>query len=390
MAYTKEQIETILSDLAATINISDEMFEKADEEYSALGKWIDKKTEEDETNYTVYIYPQGSFALGTVVRPITDEDDYDLDLVCEVENGTSLDAGQLKNDVVKPWLTSYKKTRSDIAEKRRCWHVEYEDVPNFHMDVIPAIPRYPSNADSTMISITDKDDNRVPMYMYQGSNPKGYIKWFFGRCRQRKVASINGRVTNFDMAQQEDLRQNKNKTKLQKAVQLLKRHRDILFEHDPDNKPISIIITTLAGQVYSGESTILDTLLGFVDGVEGYLNTHKKEDGSYSIPNPSYAGEDFADKWTEHPERQAAFFSWLNQLKEDFNLQNLMNRDRVGMGNSIKKSFGAVSGALVFALQGTIEANAVKAGTVKVNTSTGNLTKTGSVGVPPSRHYGEV
>ena len=56
MAYTKEQIETILSDLAATINISDEMFEKADEVYSALGKWIDKKTEEDETNYTVYIY----------------------------------------------------------------------------------------------------------------------------------------------------------------------------------------------------------------------------------------------------------------------------------------------------------------------------------------------
>jgi hypothetical protein len=390
MAYTKEQIETILSDLAATINISDEMFEKADQEYTALGKWIDKKTEEDETNYTVYIYPQGSFALGTVVRPISDEDDYDLDLVCQVENGTNLSAQQLKVDVVKPWLTGYKKTRTEIEEKRRCWHVEYEDVPNFHMDVIPAIPRYPSNADSTMISITDKDKDRVPVYIYQGSNPKGYVKWFFGRCRQRKVASINGRVTNFDMAQQEDLRQNKNKTKLQKAVQILKRHRDVMFENDTDNKPISIIITTLAGQVYSGEDTILDTLLGFVNGVEGYLDAHKKDDGSYSIPNPSYAGEDFADKWKEHPERQAAFFSWLGQLKTDFDLQNLMSRDRVGMGNAIKKSFGAVSGAMVFGVRGFAEANAVKAGTVRVNTSTGNLTRTGTVPVPPSRHYGEV
>lgn len=390
MAYTKDQIETILSDLASTINISDELFQAADDEYTALGKWIDKKTEEDSTNYTVYIYPQGSFALGTVIRPISDEDDYDLDLVCQVENGTKLSAEELKVKVVKPWLTGYKKTKNDIEEKRRCWHVEYEGVPNFHMDVIPAVPRYPSNADSTMISITDKDKDRIPVYEYQGSNPKGYVKWFFSRCRQRKVASVNGKIMNYDMAQQEDLKQNKNKTKLQKAVQILKRHRDVMFENDSDNKPISIIITTLAGQIYSGESTILDTLLGFVDGVEGYLNAHRKEDGSYSIPNPSYAGEDFADKWKEHPERQAAFFAWLKQLQSDFNLQNMMSRDRVGMGSTIKKSFGAASGAMIFGVRGFAEANAVKTGEIKVNTSTGNLTRTGTVTVPPSRHYGEV
>lgn len=110
------------------------------------------------------------------------------------------------------------------------------------------------------------------------------------------------------MARQEDLRQNKYKTNLQKAIQILKRHRDIMFEKDPDNKPISIIITTIAGQVYSGENSILDTLLGFVDGVEIYLNANKKEDGSYSIPNPSYAEEDFADKWKDHPERKAGIF----------------------------------------------------------------------------------
>ena len=389
MAYTKEQIETILSDLASQINISDELFQAADDEYTALGKWIDKKTEEDSTNYTVYIYPQGSFALGTVIKPISDEDDYDLDLVCQVENGTMLSAEQLKVDVVKPWLTGYKKTKNDIEEKRRCWHVEYEDVPNFHMDVIPSIPQYPSDTDSTMINITDKDEKRVPVYEYQGSNPKGYVKWFFGRCRQRKVANVDGKVMNYDMAQQEDLKQNKNKTRLQKAVQILKRHRDVMFENNPDNKPISIIITTLAGQIYSGETSILDTILGFVNGVEFYLNTHRKEDGSYSIPNPSYAGEDFADKWKEHPERQAAFFSWIRQLKTDFNLQNMMSRDRVGMGNAVKKTFGAASGSMVFGVRGFMEANAVKTGDVRVNPSTGNLSRTGTVTVPPSRHYGE-
>lgn len=389
MAYTREQIETILGDLASVINISDELFQKADEEYTRLGRWINKKTEEGSTPYTVSIYPQGSFALGTVIKPISDEDDYDLDLVCQVENGSGLSAEQLKLNVVKPWLVGYKKTKNEIKENRRCWHVEYEDVPSFHMDVIPAIPRYPSNSDSTMISITDKEVNRTPVYDYQGSNPKGYVKWFFGRCRQKKVASVNGMITNFDMAQQEDLKQNKNKTKLQKAVQILKRHRDVMFENDPENKPISIIITTLAGQIYSGESTILDTLIGFIDNVEGYLDSHRKEDGSYSISNPSYASEDFADKWKDHPERQDAFFLWLEQLKSDFNLQNLIKCDRVKMGKEIKRLFGATSGAMVFGVRGINEVNEVKAGNIKVDTSTGNLSRTGTVSIPPSRHYGK-
>jgi len=226
MAYSKEQLETILSNLAATINISDELFQAANDEYTALGKWINKETEKNGTKYNVLIYPQGSFALGTVIKPISGEDDYDLDLVCLVKNGMHLSAKQLKLDVVKPWLTGYKKTKSDIEEKKRCWHLEYEDVPNFHMDVIPAIPKLSSNPDSTMICITDKNKDRFQVYEYQGSNPKGYVQWFFQRCRQKKMGSSGLEVMS-EMAQQEDLKQNKNKTQLQKAVQILKRHSQL-------------------------------------------------------------------------------------------------------------------------------------------------------------------
>lgn len=388
MAYTRAQIETILNDLAATINISDELFQAANNEYLALGRWIDKKTEEDGSRYVVGIYPQGSFALGTVIKPTTDADDYDLDLVCELENGQRLSAEQLKINVVKPWLMSYKKTKTDIEEKRRCWHVEYEDVPNFHMDVIPAVKNMINNKFGASILITDKDESRRPIYEYQGSNPKGYVDWFFERCRQQKPTSTHSRTIVFDKAQQEDLKQSKYKKNLQKAIQLLKRHRDVMFEKDPDNKPISIIITTLAGQIYSGEDTILDTLLGFVDNVEGYLCTTMKE-GHYSIPNPSFPEEDFADKWKKYPERQKAFFVWIRQLKDDLNLQNLMARDRVAMGKEVKKAFGEKSGNKVFGMSGYEEANAVKAGTLRVNTATGNLATTGTVPVPPSRHYGE-
>ena len=33
-------------------------------------------------------------------------------------------------------------------------------------------------------------------------------------------------------------------------------------------------------------------------------------EGKFFIENPSYNGENFADKWNDYPERARAFFEW--------------------------------------------------------------------------------
>ena len=96
-----------------------------------------------------------------------------------------------------------------------------------------------------------------------------------------------------------------------------------------------------------------------------------------------------ADKWKENPERQESFFLWIKQLHNDLYIEDMMNRDRVVMGNSIKESFGRISGTKIFGLRGMAEAKAVKKGELKINTSTGNLIETGTKIIPPSRHYGD-
>ena len=55
-------------------------------------------------------------------------------------------------------------------------------------------------------------------------------------------------------ARVEDVPEYQVKTPLQQGIQILKRHRDIMFVEDPDDKPISIIITTLAAHAYNNES----------------------------------------------------------------------------------------------------------------------------------------
>ncbi len=380
--YTKDQLNEMYKTLGKNIDISDELFEDAVKEYQNLGRWLDRNTPE----YSLSVYPQGSFALGTVVKPLTEKDDYDLDLVCELYLSYGLTARQLKVDVVKPLLLKYRRITGDIVEKRRCWHVEYEEVPNFHMDVIPAIDQI------TYIDITDHDED-TDAYEYIGSNPKGYVNWFFERCKKMTDSMYNTYVLNeklhVDEADVERVKRYKIKTPLQRAVQLLKRHRDIMFEDKPEElKPVSIIITTIAGQLYENEDNIFDALDSILFKAEEYINSNKIGE-QYYIENPSYPGENFADKWNEHPERASAFISWIRQARKDLINSDLKYMMRSDIATHIKKVFGVTAGTKLFEEMAKADSAAVKNSSLRIDTKTGSLSTTGTVTVPQNHHHGK-
>ena len=379
--YTKSAINELYRRYAIAIDISDEMFENAVGEYKALGKWIDQET----PDYKIGIYPQGSFALRTVVRPISDEDDYDLDLVCEFAQSYGLSARQLKVDVVKPLLVDYKRINGEILNKRRCWHVEYEEVPNFHMDVVPAY------ANGTSIRITDHDEE-IDVYQYIGSNPAGYVKWFFERCKKQHQLMYEAYVRDHSLVIQqadvEEVKRQKVKTPLQRAIQLLKRHRDIMFQdRDEKEKPISIIITTVAAQLYQEEDNVFDALKNILENAPRYIRNNMR-DGRLFVENPSFAGENFADKWNEHPERARAFFEWLYQAQNDLVDDKLLNYDRLAMASHTKQVFGESIGTKVFAEMAKEDRAGLKDNTLKVSAATGAISVKGTVPVPPNHHYG--
>lgn len=110
----------------------------------------------------------------------------------------------------------------------------------------------------------------------------------------------------------------KVKTPLQRSVQLLKRHRDIMCEglpHDrKDNAPISIIITTLAASAYNNEANLYEALSNILSNTEKYI---ERDGDKYIIENPVMKEENFAKKWNEKPEKAKEFFAWLNSAKID-------------------------------------------------------------------------
>ena len=379
--YTKDSLNNIYRMIASNIDISDKMFDLAEEEYKKLGKWIDKETPE----YQISIYPQGSFALGTVVRPISNEDDYDLDLVCQFEEKYGLTAKEMKVDVVKPLLVKYKVSQNEIEEKRRCWHIEYKDIPYFHMDVIPAYAQKPS------IKITDHDEE-LNTYKYIGSNPSGYVTWFFERCAKQRMRLYEQYVKEHRevvaQAEIEDVKRRKIKTPLQRVVQLLKRHRDIMFKDDQSgNKPISIIITTIAASLYNEEDNIYDAMKNILLNANKWIEDNKRE-GQYFIENPSYSGENFADKWNTHPERAEMFYNWINQAKRDLIDEHLYDSNRISMGRHIQEVFGENTGKAVFSVMAEKDHKDIKDGVLKVSAVTGALASTGTIKVMANHHHG--
>ena len=70
----KEQFSEILETLGETLDITKTQYEAAVSSYGAVGDWL-AKPESSLAPYTPIIRPQGSFMLGTMIKPICDEDD---------------------------------------------------------------------------------------------------------------------------------------------------------------------------------------------------------------------------------------------------------------------------------------------------------------------------
>ncbi len=313
------KVERLLEEALEDIDIPDSMKERAFARYKSVGEWLCRP---DSTlkDYSPNVYPQGSFNLGTAVKPISDEDDYDVDSVCEVSHLRSAWTQEQLKDKLGVELDLYTKSNgmNNLPEEgKRCWTLVYADSGHgFHFDVLPCLPK--DYGFSTNISITDKNH---PSYEYicddwEESNPKGYLEWFrsrmeirFGVERLKLAESMQMHV--------DEIPKYKVKTPLQKVVQLLKRHRDIYFVNK-DHKPISIIITTLAGHAYGNqEESLIASLQTIASSMDHFIR--KISINHYEISNPSNPKENFAEKWKHNPKLAEAFFDWIGALKEDVN-----------------------------------------------------------------------
>jgi hypothetical protein len=335
----ESEIVGALEEICQALELTPTQHEKAKGHYEAVGAWLAEA--DNHLLRQLIIYPHGSIALGTTVKP-HGRLEHDVDLVARaVGVAMNTPPATLKN-AIGDRLREHGYYASILEEKRRCWRLNY--AGEFHMDITPSILN-PTCANGGEL-VPDKELQR-----WKATNPPGY------RRRFEQIAQVQPRIR-FTKSMAEDHvradradiapfpRQAPLKGLLRRTVQLSKRHRDIHFEHDTSGTaPISIIITTLQAQAYAicvqktydtELQLIVEVIRLMPSLIEGPHTGHSR----WAVWNETTQGENFAEKWNRNPALASAFLTWHARLLEDVEgMTTIFGLDE--LKKSLTESFGA-------------------------------------------------
>ena len=311
----KAQLTGVLEAACQTLELSSSQLELAEQRYLAIGNWLSEA--DNHVLRTSTIYPHGSIALQTMVKPVG-RNEHDVDLVCFVPTISSASPPGTLKKIIGDRLASNDRYKCMLEEKPRCWRINYAN--EFHLDITPSIPNPGCQFGGELVP--DRE-----LRAWKASNPKGYRRWFEERAALQPVIVLYEPRMAGARAEVEALPgPTRFKGVLRRSVQLFKRHRDLFFEaRAPELAPISIIVTTLAARSYAAcvtknrYETELDVLMDvlrhmplFIERV--YVDGHEH----YFVWNDTTDGENFAEKWNADPRLAESFYLWQRQALQDF------------------------------------------------------------------------
>jgi hypothetical protein len=168
---------------------------------------------------------------------------------------------------------------------------------------------------------------------------------------------------------------------LQRAVQLMKRHRDSFFDGNPDAAR-SIVLTTLAGAFYAGQESLTESLDVIVNGI---LAVIPHTPGIPRVPNPTNPDENLAEGWNQNTYPQ--FVRYMHSFRQ--HLDRLMQGEGI---DEITKSLGGLVGRTMAEKAIGAHANELerlRAGKLlRVHPGTGRLATAAGMLIPRNNFYG--
>ena len=203
---------------------------------------------------------QGSYALGTLIKPVDDNDEYDADIQIVITPNPQWEAKDYVLAVNRT-LAGNQTYADKLRLKTRCVTADY--AGDFHLDVVPRVTINGKHY------VCNRIDNKC-----EETDGNGYRDWF----------NEKNRITGGN---------------LKRVVRLLKHLRD----HKNSFTAKSILLTTLAGNTIrptdegtEAVSTVADTLETVLSRMNDYLQQHPNMP---EIKNPILATENFNRHWDQ-------------------------------------------------------------------------------------------
>lgn len=370
IASVNSQLDELLEQVCVSLQLSPTQYEDAKEKYEAVGRWL-SAPESTLAQFRPEIYSQGSMRHRTTTKP-RNQEEFDLDLMCEIQAHSSWFPNPMGlYEAVEKRLQENRVYAEKLERFKRCLRLNY--AGDFHLDVTPAIPS-PSGEKSSIL-VPDRT-----IRSWVSSNPAGFAEWFERRSvphRQTMAASLEPLPPN---------QSSNRKPPLKRAVQLLKRHRNIVFG-GADNAPRSIVLTTLAANHYDGGDNVTDVLIGILDGILG--ETQRTTD-PLVIRNPTNLSEVFSEAWIRDPSAYVAFVEFIQEFRSQLHtlLHSTGFEEISGVLNDL---FGKDIGTRAIAAHARHISDARDSGQLRFEKHGATLTTVGtsSFAVPRNTFYGD-
>lgn len=362
-------LENMLKEICRKLQISETQYRDAEQKYSNIQKQL-HATGSPFACYDLEIFPQGSFAIGTTVKPLG-RDEYDVDLVCLLKDcaTTEIPPIQLLTDLRDFLIPLYGK--ENIELKKRCVSISFSK--NFHLDILPAIPDHTKG--NTNLYVPDREIKN-----WTCSNPKGYREWF--KNRSQRIMIMDSKDENLPGPATAN-----HQTPLQNTVQLFKRWRDIAFRgFADDHQPRSIVLTTLLANAYNGSVSVQSALSSCLSNIQNQVEMNVQP---IRVWNPLNSEELFSEKWEEKPDGYFHFRTQIATFSQNWKKLNqaptLAEQKKI-----LDNVFGEEITNSAMDSLATQYAAPAAASSLRV-TSTGKLTTqaiSGSIAVPKHTFYG--
>lgn len=318
------------------LDISPTMEKNARDKYQAMSEYLDNNGLESD------FYPQGSFLIGTVIKPFKDGENcnYDLDVVAILKKKKEITtAKETKNSVGDCIKSSTVYNGKLEKEDSNCWTLQYADVSpgiGFTLDIVPSVDEtndikneiqssgVESRFTSQTVAITQKGNEE---YTWLTSNPLGFGDWFI---------EISNRHLTSDMKQEqlekfstefravhasvEEIPNHYYRSNLQRAVQMVKRHRDLYYDRSRlrDEKPSSILLTALIA-----DSVKDNYFLNITEIIQTFIKEFNNKSISImkdgKVLNPGDLRQDLMSDFSEI--KKLRMLNWVNKLENLTNIQ---------------------------------------------------------------------
>ena len=312
----------LLADIAIRVQLSRTHQRKADQHYLALAEWIDRP-DSLLAGRVELVYAQGSMAIDATIASRLTTDEFDVDVIAQLALPRDI-APRTALDLLYASIRGGPGSRyHDRTERQtRCVTVAYEDM---HVDVTPMVLLTVLRERTGHLFHSKLEESQ---YLDRTliANPYGFAEWFkkttpldheFARIFEQRSRAYEGLML-LEKAETEDLPEQSPvhlKSKAVIVLQLLKRWRNVRYDHREGRRPPSVLLAKLVADSANGTETLSEELLHQAWAMLTTFRRWHANGRTIHEVNPACPEHDvLTDRWPGTLTEQARFITDLEDL----------------------------------------------------------------------------